>query len=195
MSKVGGATRVDRRDERTHLFVATVYFGHQSVPVRIRNISPTGALIEGTNLPPVDSEIILRRGQLKASGTVAWTASDKSGLSFNSPVAVSSWLPSKEASRQLPIDRLAFELKHAGPNPTETGDIAIKAPKVSSPPIVASLELLQIELSELADKLSRDVILVATHPEVQFLDEAVQRIGEIIQTIQTSESFVHPITV
>lgn len=195
LSKVGGATLIDRRDERTHLFiVATVYIGHQSFPVRVRNISPTGALIEGTNLPPVGTEINLRRGQLQASGTVAWTASGKSGLSFNSPVAVSSWLPSKEASRQLPIDRLAFELKHAGPTPKETRDIAIKASELSSPSIVADLESLQVKLSELADKLSLDMILVATHPEVQFLDEAIQRIGKIIQSIQTSESFVHPIT-
>ena len=102
---------------------------------------------------------------------------------------VSSWLPSKEPSPQRVIDRLAFELKHAGQTPNQVQDFAINDAKLSSPPVVAGLKSLQIELSELADKLSRDVILVATHPEVQFLDEAVQRIGKIIQTIQTSEIF------
>lgn len=48
----------------------------------------------------------------------------------------------------------------------------------------AELRSLQSGLIELGDKLALDIILVATHPEVQFLDEAVQRIGKIVQTIE-----------
>ena len=55
------------------------------------------------------------------------------------------------------------------------------------PAVVAGLERLQAELGQLADKLAQDVILVATHPEVQFLDEAAQRIGKIVQAIQAAE--------
>ena len=67
MPEAESATPEDRRDERTHLFViGTLYFGRSSAPVRVRNLSATGALIEGTSLPHVGTEIILRRGDLKA---------------------------------------------------------------------------------------------------------------------------------
>ena len=188
MPEAESATPEDRRDERTHLFViGTLYFGRSSAPVRVRNLSATGALIEGTSLPHVGTEIILRRGDLKASGIAVWVASGRAGLSFKSPVAVSSWLPTKEPSRQRHIDRFVFGLKHAGLAANVAHALPIEGAGLSMPAVVAGLERLQAELGQLADKLAQDVVLVATHPEVQFLDEAAQRIGKIVQAIQAAE--------
>lgn len=138
-------------------------------------------------MPSAGTEIVLRRGDLKASGVAVWVASGRAGLSFTSPVTVSSWLPTKKRSRQPHVDRFVFGLKHAGLAADVTHDLTVEEAKFSLPVVVAGLEGLQAELEQLADKLAQDVILVATHPEVQFLDEAVQRIGKIVQVIQAAE--------
>ena len=188
MPEAESATPEDRRDERTHLFViGTLYFGRASAPVRVRNLSAAGALIEGTSLPLAGTEIILRRGDLKASGIAVWVASGRAGLCFKSPVAVSSWLPTKEPSRQRHADRFVFGLKHAGLAAGIAGVLPVEEAKLCMPAVVPELESLQVELGHLADSLAKDVILVATHPEVQFLDEAVQRIGKIVQAIHAAE--------
>lgn len=183
------ATSIDRRAERTHLFVvATLYFGQASTPVRVRNLSMTGALIEGADLPPVGTEIVLRRGNLEAAGTAIWSDSGRAGLSFYWPVAVSAWLPTKEPTRQAQVDRIAFEVKQGRRALDVAPLLPIDAPPMSRLAAVAELTALQAELGQLADKLSHDMILVATHPEVQFLDAAGQRIGKIIQAVRTAQS-------
>jgi len=181
------ATSIDRRAERTHLFVvATLYFGQASTPDRLRNLSMTGALIEGADLPPAGTEIVLRRGNLEAAGTAIWVESGRAGLSFRWPVAVSAWLPTKEPTRQAQVDRIAFEVKQG----RRALDIASlppigDAPK-SMPAVLTELVALQAELVQLADKLSQDMILVATHPEIQFLDAAAQRMGKVVQAIRAA---------
>lgn len=176
------AKPIDRRAERTHLFlVAALYAGHRINSVRVRNLSITGALIEGGDLPPTGSDIVLRRGSLEASGTIAWAASGRAGLSFRAPVDVADWLPTKE--RQAQVDRLAFALKQSGgmilPPVTATEERAM-----SMVEIVAELVALQAGLDQLGDTLARDALLMATCPDLQFLDIAGQRIGRLVAAVR-----------
>lgn len=76
--------------------VATLYFGGAGSPVRVRNMSTTGALVEGAALPAAGTAIILRRGALEAPATTAWSEAGKAGLAFAGPLEVSEWLPAKE---------------------------------------------------------------------------------------------------
>ena len=167
--------------------VAMLYFGQASTPVRVRNLSMTGALIEGADLPPAGTEIVLRRGNLEAAGAAIWSNSGRAGLSFYWPVAVSAWLPTKEPTRQAQVERIAFEVKQG----RRALDIAPLPPigdaPQSTPAVVTELVALQAELIQLADKLSHDMILVATYPEVQFLDAAAQRIGTVAQAIRAAQ--------
>ncbi|MDQ3074192.1 MAG: PilZ domain-containing protein [Pseudomonadota bacterium] len=173
---------IDRRAERTHLFLAAaLYAGHEIIPVRVRNLSPSGALIEGEDLPPVWSDIVLRRGLLEASGTIAWAASGRAGLSFNAPVEVFDWLPTKE--RQARVDRLAFALKTPG-GMTVAPVPATDEHAMSMVEIVAELVALQAGLDQLGDTLARDALLMATCPELQFLDIAGQRIGRLVVAVR-----------
>ncbi len=82
-------TDESRREERTHLFVAaTLYFADGSCPVHIRNMSPTGALIEGAVLPEIQMPAIMKRGELETNVSLVWKAGRKAGLSFSSTVHV-----------------------------------------------------------------------------------------------------------
>ena len=52
--------------------------------------------------------------------------------------------------------------------------------------VVAELAALRADLDRLGDKLADDAVLLASHPEVQFLDAAGQRIGKIIDALRTA---------
>ena len=179
------ATSFDRRDERTHLFlVATLYSGAASAPVRVRNLSPSGALVEALGLPPAGSAVVLRRGPLEAAGTVAWSSAERAGLSFHLPVTVSAWLPTKEKARQAQVDQIAFRVKHASGGTSALPSVVAGPSLITPEAAVADLIRLQAELGELADLLARDPLVVAAHPEIQWFDAAEQRMTKIVAALR-----------
>lgn len=178
-------TLIDRRTERTHLFlVAALSFARASTPVRVRNLSATGALVEGASLPPAGTAVFLRRGEREAAGTIIWLEPGKAGLRFAGLVDVQAWLPAKGSKRQTEVDRIAFGLKHSTP---PTAAIAAPPPGPSAMPVgavVAELMALRADLERLGDKLAGDAVVLASHPEVQFLDAAGQRIARIVAALR-----------
>ncbi len=179
------ALPVDRRAERTHLFlVATLSFGRASTAVRVRNLSATGALVEGSDIPAAGTAIYLRRGALEAVGSIVWASAGKAGLSFSEPVAVSCWLPTKEVKRQTQVDQIAFELKKAARALEPASGPATDDPTMSLLAVIADLALLGEELGRLGDKLADDAIVMVCHPEVQLLDAAGQRLAKVITALR-----------
>ena len=172
-----------RRSERTNLFlIATLYHGSDSVPVRLRNLSCQGALIEAANLPSAGSLVTLRRGKLEAKGHVVRAGDDKIGVEFFSPTFVQSWLPVKGSPVHRSVDQLAVAMGQNYPI-SDLADCPTKLQPQSALEISFELQALQSELTRFGDTLAQDCILVATHPEVQFLDQAIQRIGKLIDVL------------
>lgn len=167
--------------------IATLYVGPSGTPVRVRNLSKSGALIEGADLPPGGTEITLRRGYLETTGSVAWAAAGRAGLAFRWPVAVSAWLPAKEPFRQAQIDRIAFGAKHAACAVEISPCPLVDEAPLSMSALIAELAALQAELGQLGDKLCEDMTLVAAHPEIQFLDSAGQRIAKVVEALHTAQ--------
>lgn len=177
------ATLIDRRAERVHLFlVATLYFERMSNPVRVRNLSATGALVEGASLPNFGDTVILRRGALEANGTAIWSESGKAGIRFSGLVDVADWLPVK-ATRQTQVDQVAFGIKHAPRAVTEVAAPAVED-SLSMAAVVTELVALQQQLGNLGGKLADDSNLLARYPDVRLLDAAEQRIGRIVAALR-----------
>src|SRR3954463_7787375 len=53
----------------------------------LRDLSLSGALIEGSGLPPPGSALFLVRGHLEISARVAWREGDRAGLEFHTPLS------------------------------------------------------------------------------------------------------------
>lgn len=163
---------------RTHLFVAaTLYASGASGPVHIRDMSLNGANIEGAALPEPGTSITLRRGSLEASGRMAWKEGRRGGIAFSGAVEVSDWM-ARVREPQAKVDQMVRALKAnrasmpgIGPAPSMGGDPSLKE----------DLEALRAEIAQLGNSLSSDIILVATHPEIQLLDIALQRIDRLIE--------------
>lgn len=93
-----------RVEPRTNLFVLAAMSAERvSGPVKVRNLSASGALIEGVALPSLGERLILRRGDNFIAGRVVWCEGGKAGLHFESPVRVQDWLPNRR-SGQTGID-------------------------------------------------------------------------------------------
>ena len=54
--------------------------------VAVRNISCSGAMIEGDDMPPAGRDIILCAQGMEFFGTVVWSRSDRCGLRFDEPL-------------------------------------------------------------------------------------------------------------
>lgn len=52
------------------------------MPVVLRNLSRSGAMIEGRNLPALNRTALLRRGDIEALGTVVWQEQGRCGFQF-----------------------------------------------------------------------------------------------------------------
>lgn len=86
-----GKTPAPRTSRTNLLLSATIEANGLSAPVRIRNLSEHGALIEGAALPPVGSNLILRRLQLEMRATVIWSDKSRCGVRFDGLIAVAGW--------------------------------------------------------------------------------------------------------
>jgi len=78
----------DKRIAHRHplIWTGVLHHDYQSSPIRVRNISSTGAMIECTTPVRVGTEPLLELGDaISVSGTVAWAIGDQVGFAFHSP--------------------------------------------------------------------------------------------------------------
>lgn len=76
-----------RRSRRSPvLLAATVDVGGASVPVKLRNLSEEGALVEGERLPAEGETTCFKRNELAAVSRVVWVQGRYAGLAFGEPL-------------------------------------------------------------------------------------------------------------
>ena len=99
--------RIVRSMSRTRLFLAaTIRFDRVSAPIRLRDLSTSGARIEGPRLPGVGATVQIDRGALNCSGTIVWRDSKGCGVRFDEPLDLEAWMPGLAARDQGAVDEL-----------------------------------------------------------------------------------------
>jgi hypothetical protein len=171
-----------RRERRTHLIVmATLGWDAGSTPVRVRNMSARGALIDASVIPEPGNLVMLKRGRLQVAGQIAWAAPGQAGLAFSASVCVADWMASRSSQHQGRIDDIVSGYRsardavstHPGSSSRTFGPARVEA----------ELNMLRDDLERLGNGLASDVVLVATHPEIQLLDISIQRIERILRSL------------
>ncbi len=77
----------NRRSRRSFVLLsASIELSGASLPVKLRNLSSEGALIEGDKLPVEGSEVVFRKSELSVSGRIAWVEGRRAGLTFSEPL-------------------------------------------------------------------------------------------------------------
>jgi hypothetical protein len=91
----------NRRSRRSPvLLAASVEVDGVVVPVKLRNLSEEGALIEGDDLPPEDSVTFFERNELRLKSRVVWVQGRFAGVAFARPLKQSEVLRNVPQPRQ-----------------------------------------------------------------------------------------------
>jgi hypothetical protein len=171
------------------LLAANVDVGSFSAPVRIRNLSETGALIDGTALPEVGADLTLRRLEIEVGATVVWRVAGRCGIRFAGKVSVDDWATGK---RRMPT---LFERSQTGVDARQAAVRSGKFSLVADDDVVPAASLaaevldgriadelaeLRCTLDTVGDALSDDVAILQQHGDaLQQLDVACQILTEL----------------
>jgi hypothetical protein len=185
----------DRVAPRTNLLLAaTAIVSGRPVPIRIRNLSETGAMLEGAGLPDAGAKLVLSRGDLEVSATVAWSAGPRRGVRFDGPTPVYEWtggakpkpLDCTGLRDQRRVDAIQAEARadaQSGRAMRGTG-LPPAEPAAAITGLDAKLahELGYVQrlLENLGDELIKDLFLVQRHGQsLQSLDLVGQILGHV----------------
>jgi hypothetical protein len=187
----------DRASPRTNLLLAaTVETGGRTLSVRIRNLSETGALVEGAGLPDAGMPLVIVRGDLQVSATIAWAAGGRRGVRFDGPTPVSEWTGGKPRPLdvtglrdQRRVDAIQAEARAEA----ATGRQLRAAAPVDAPPdplahldarLADELGYVQRLLEGLGDELIGEPLVLHRYGRsLQSLDLASQILGHVAAII------------
>ena len=167
-----------RRAARTNMFViADLASATATGKVKIRNMSASGAMIEGAALPPPAAHCRIRRAGLELEGEIVWVAGSRAGIRFDGTAYVSEWLPNGGRT-QADVDRAVADAK-SGVAPQYTA-APVSAPLISRAVDAEQAAAVADQLEHLADALSADAEVVMRHMnKLQALDLAVQTLRKL----------------
>lgn len=102
------------------LLAASVHFGQQRWPVKLRNISLSGALVESEVRVGVGSSILLSRNQFRVAGDVVWERAGLFGVRFFSEINLDEWVICPHQSKdqksnkrpECPIENIPVSVLH-----------------------------------------------------------------------------------
>ncbi len=78
----------NRKTRRSNVLMsASLELSGVALPVKLRNLSADGALVEGDKLPVEGSAVLFRKGELSVAGRVAWSKTRHAGISFEEQLA------------------------------------------------------------------------------------------------------------
>ena len=93
----------NRRSRRSPvLLAATLEIAGQRVPVKLRNLSEQGALVEGDRLPLEGSTTYFERNELRLKGRVIWVQGKYAGVGFDETLKPEQVLRNIPAPRPKP---------------------------------------------------------------------------------------------
>lgn len=178
-----------RTAHRASIYLAAaLYCDGSRSPVKIRNISDTGALIEGSLIPSVGSLVQLVRGELIVHALVAWASDGRCGLKFSGCVDAQKWRAVPMNSDQQRVDDIVRLVK-AGAVPLPVSQLAQPSePSCSETDqtavICGDLNRVVALLANLGEALASDSDIVSRHgSRLQNLDIAMQVIAGVEATI------------
>ena len=109
----------NRKNRRSNVLMsASLELSGTSVPVKLRNLSAEGALVEGEGLPVEGASVLFRKGDLSVPGRVAWVNDRQAGVNF------ARNLNPDQLLRHIPTPRprVTPEFKRTGLKGTLTAD-------------------------------------------------------------------------
>jgi PilZ domain len=138
-----------RLHQRSNVYLGAVLSTDDGAsPVRVRNLSVHGALLEGDDLPVEGTKVQLGRGRLSAAGTIAWQRGNQRGVRFDEPVEVGGWVRPTGHRGQQRVDAAIAAIRGARPSPDLLAIVG------AVPDSQESLESLSEELALVCERIA-----------------------------------------
>lgn len=158
------------------------------MPVKIRNMSASGALVEGAAVPDPRMQVRLVRGSLSVPGIVVWAVEGRCGLRFSSIVSVRDWLAPPAKTQQQRVDDVVQLVKTgAVPLPLQdSADAGATCRSDSSKDAELAEDLRRVSrlIEILGDELTSDEAIVGRFGnKLQDLDIALQTITAVANSL------------
>ena len=180
-----------RAARRTNLMLAAeIECDGRRAPVRIRNLSETGALIEGAFLPDKGTILVLHRANFHIGATIAWSGGGRCGIHFDKPISLPQWtgkaLPPESSSfrDQRRVDAFQAEARTAPipPAPAPASDPALTEESRLNLRARLADELAYVRrlLDSMGDELVSEPVVVTHHSQaLQNIDLASQILAHL----------------
>jgi len=168
-----------RGQPRSSMFLAAVLrAGTEQSPVKVRNMSSNGAMIETSVAPAAGAKVDLMRGALVVRGTVIWSSANRCGVRFSSEVSVKDWLAAPTKVQQQRVDALVAIVKAGGADlPLE--DASARGPR-SQEQLIDDLGAVLSLMQDLEDELAGSNETLERHGmKLQNLDIAMQMLRAV----------------
>ncbi|PSJ39121.1 hypothetical protein C7I55_16710 [Sphingomonas deserti] len=168
------------------MLAASIEAGALNAPVRIRNLSETGAAIEGPALPHIGASFTLRRLDVSIAGVVMWVTGGRCGVHFDGKICVTDWISGSRAPLSATRDQTRVDTIQAAIR-TGSGFIP-QAPVHQTTEVQADLDarlsqelaFVRRLLEQLGEELSDEPAVLARHMRaLQSFDLAGQILGHI----------------
>ena len=193
----GAEKDIGGRAQRTNLLLsATIETLDITAPVRIRNLSETGALLEGSALPRVGTHLVLKRLELEMGGRVIWCEGSRCGVAFEGIISVAgwragTWVKPVGNQDQNRVDAILASVR-AGPaapdQPVLVQDNPVFGVAQTDVQIARELTALQRILEQMGDQLSEEPVIVQKYPtSIQRFDLACQTLGHLATVLKSPD--------
>ena len=187
------------RAPRTNLLLsATIETATLKAPVRIRNLSEGGALLEGAAFPDVGGVLTLRRLEIAIDAAVVWRSASRCGVQFKGKVAVADWVSGTQSRSshdidQARVDGIQAAVRAGRPIPASEGGSAA-APLVDADldrRIAEEISYVKRLLEIVGDELTDAPIVVQRYSRsLQSFDLACQILGHLSTVLTASNRSV-----
>jgi hypothetical protein len=178
------------------MLAATIAGGDVCAPVRIRNMSDAGAMIEGPALPEPGSTLMLTRLELSVGATVIWNKDGRCGLQLSGRITVDDWIAGvrpatcRASLGQMRVDQIQAAVRSGAALPTAC-DVSTP-PEVDSEPadrrIAAELANVKQMLDAIGEQLMDDVDVLTRHAQaLQSFDIATAIIESLAAVMLADE--------
>lgn len=173
------------------MLAATIEFRGEQHHVFVRNLSASGALIQGKQLPLAGETVVLHRADTLIPATVAWTANSQSGLSFGTHVEVDGLIRRQKTSEAPPahqarVDAIQRALREQRPVPTFAGSSDEIGNPAGGKRLVDELGYAHRLVDTVNEALSNDTYVLSRYAVVlQQLDEAEQLLRKLTGNVSS----------
>ncbi|MBC9032348.1 PilZ domain-containing protein [Sphingomonas sp. JC676] len=178
-----------RASRKNLLLGATIEAGSLKAPVRLRNLSTTGAMLEGSTLPDPGVKLVLQRSDIRVGAIVVWRVQGRCGVRFDDASAsVDEWVAGVRAPSfngqqgQARVDAIQNAVRNGEALPVDApvaASAGLSGAELEAR-IVEEIVYVRRLLDALGEEVADDPIVLQRHMQaLQNLDRASQVLEHI----------------